>query len=178
MHGNALYDPVLHIPLILRDPTRRGSGQRIAAQVRLVDVLPTLLDLVGVPVPPDTDGRTLVPLLDGGETADRPVYAELLHPNSLTPLVRRVAIRDGDYKLIVNAPPLAPNEAATELYDLRSDPGEQHNLATAEPARADALTDLLRAQRKGIEEAGLAGFGTEHVRGDVRERLRALGYVQ
>jgi choline-sulfatase len=177
-HGTALYDSLLHVPLILRDPTRPFAGRRIAAQVRLIDVMPTLLDRLGVAVPPETTGRTLLPFLDGTDREDRLVYAELLDPASPTPRVSRVALRDGRYKLIVNVPPLGPNESATELYDVAADPSELDNLAVREPAQKAALATALREEREAIERQGFARFEHDALQEDAQARLRALGYVE
>ena len=164
--------------MIVRYPEKVQVGKVIRQNVSLVDVMPTLLDLAGVTVPPDSDGRSLAPLLRGEESADRPAYAELLHPKSRTPLVRRVSMRDGRYKLIVNAPPLTPAEPATELYDVVEDPDERRNLAGEEPQQKESLARLLREQREVNEQAGFARFEAEHLQPEVRERLRALGYVE
>lgn len=178
MHGHALYDSLLHVPLIVRDPTRAGGGRRVSAQVRLVDVMPTILDRLGVAVPGAGDGRSLLPLLDDAGAEDRPVYAEMLHPNSVTPLIRRVALRDGRWKLIVNAPPLAPGEPPAELYDVVADALETNNLAARQPDTKQALAERLRIQREAIQQRGLAGVDHGTIGNDVREQLRALGYLE
>jgi arylsulfatase A-like enzyme len=177
MHGHALYDSLLHVPLILRDPTLPQRGRRVGAQVRLVDVMPTILDRLGVPAPADGDGRSLVPLVDGSERGDRVAYAEMLHPNSTEPLVRRAAIRDGRFKLIVNAPPLAPGEAPSEIYDVAADPRELDNLASRDAPERDALFERMRSQRESIENRGLAAVDHRAIDETTREQLRALGYA-
>jgi choline-sulfatase len=178
MHGDYLYDTLLHIPLIMRGPGVRLHGGRVATQVRLIDVMPTILDLAGVPLPAYADGRSLVPLLDGTEGPPRPDYAEVTPPES-PGVPRRVALRDGEHKLIVNLPPLAPGEVPAELYDLASDPHETHNLAATDPALEDALAAQLRQHREALGHRGHAAMATDtDVPSDLHDQLRALGYVR
>ena len=177
MHGAMLYDTLLRIPLIIRDPRVHPPLRRIANQVRLVDVMPTILDLAGVPLPAPVDGRSLAPLMTGAEHDERLAYAEVADPDSA--LLRRIAVREGGWKLIVNLPPLAAGEPASELYRVSDDPFELHDLAAAEPARKQAYLQLLRAQREAIDRSGRPRLGLdEEVPADLREQLRALGYVQ
>lgn len=175
VHGARLYDTLLHVPLVLRDPERIAAGRRIPTQVRLIDVLPTALDLAGIPAPEGLDGRSLVPLLDGREQEDRPAFAEVYRPGSDT--VGRLAMRDGGFKLIVNTPPLDPGEPAAELYAVASDPAERDNRAEREPARKDALQSALRAQRERVTRGGVTAAAPAPS-AEVGEQLRALGYVE
>jgi arylsulfatase A-like enzyme len=177
MHGDTLYDSALHIPLVVGDPQHPVARRRVASQVRLVDVLPTILELARVAPPPDLDGRSLVPLLRGADGADRDAYAELAHPQSN--LVRRVALREGGWKLILNIAPLAPGERSAELYRLADDPLERRELSAAEPARKEEMLERLETAREAIERAGRARFdGDAAAPGLLREQLRALGYAQ
>ena len=177
MHGAMLYDTLLRIPLIIRDPLARAPVRRVANQVRLVDVMPTILDRAGLPLPAPIDGRSLVPLMAGSERGERLAYAEVSDPDSALP--RRIAVREGGWKLVVNLPPLPEGEPASEFYRVSGDPLELHDLAAAEPTRKDAYLQLLRAQREAIDRAGRPRLGLdEDVPSDLREQLRALGYVQ
>ena len=177
MHGDALYDTLLRVPLVVRDPLHERAVQRVSAQVRLVDVMPTILDLAGLPPPADVDGRSLVPLLRGAPDGDRPAYAEIPHPQSQ--LARRLAWRAQGWKLIVNVAPLAPGEAPSELYHLADDPLETNDLSAREPARKEALLERLRAQREAIDRAGRPVLGADSdAPPALRAQLRALGYAQ
>jgi arylsulfatase A-like enzyme len=84
-HGDSssdvtLDDAALRIPLLVKQPDQEGAGRRIAAPVQQIDVVPTLLDLVRAPVPGELRGRSLRPVLDGGDTSvpEQPVYSESL----------------------------------------------------------------------------------------------------
>jgi choline-sulfatase len=171
LHGFFVYQTTLAVPLIVRGPGIVGGG-RIDANVGLVDVLPTALDLLGVAVPRgfQASGNSLAAALRGGAapTPDSPQYAE-----SLVPLLHfgwsdlRV-LRRGSWKYV-----LAPKP---ELFDLASDPHEQRNLAAEQPARAAALRGTLATlldQERRMAKAATA----PPLSADLRERLGALGYV-
>jgi arylsulfatase A-like enzyme/Tfp pilus assembly protein PilF len=171
LHGFFVYETTLAVPLILRGPGIVRGG-RIDANVGLVDLLPTTLDLLGVAFPHGVQlsGNNLAPALRGGAplTAASPQYAE-----SLVPLLHfgwsdlRV-LRRGSWKYI-----LAPRP---ELYDLASDLHELKNLADAQPAQAAALrTTLARVldQERRIKTTATA----QALPAGLAERLGALGYV-
>ena len=170
VHGFFVYETTLHVPLLVRGP-RIVPGTRVTTVTRLVDVMPTVLDLLDLgELMPAVAGRVLTPALQGGSLADEPSFAE-----SLTPLVHYGwsdlrALRDGRWKYI-----LAPRP---ELYDLEQDPGEQRNLADQEPARARALRAGLE-QHLREEQVQLRGQKPESasVPADLLEKLGALGYV-
>lgn len=171
LHGFFVYQSTLSVPFFVRGPGV-VPGTRLSGPVRLVDVFPTVLDLMGVPLPPDAHpaGRSLAAELRGGPAATAPaVYAE-----SLVPLLHfgwsdlRV-LRDGRFKYIQAPRP--------ELYDLASDPGERTNLASAQPARVQAmggaLAGILDAERTALARMP----GTPAVPTELLEKLGALGYV-
>ena len=170
LHGFFVYQTTLAVPLIFRGPGIPAGG-RIAANVGLVDLFPTALDLLGVAVPGNVkpSGTSLAPALRGGKApADRPQYAE-----SLVPLLHfgwsdLRALRQGSWKYV-----LAPRP---ELYDLVADPKEAHNLATAEQTRAAGLRaslEKLLEQESRVAKAAPA----PPLPPDLLARLGALGYV-
>jgi choline-sulfatase len=171
LHGFFVYQATLAVPIILRGPGIVGGG-KIATNVGLVDLLPTALDLLGVPRPHgfQPSGNSLAAALRGGTgpTTDSPQYAE-----SLVPLLHfgwsdlRV-LRRGPWKYV-----LAPRP---ELYDLASDPHEQRNLAEAQPARAAALRGTLAKLLDQERRVGTTATPRTLPAGLV-ERLGALGYV-
>lgn len=177
-HGHRLFDEVLHVPLILHDPRFRWPVRRVGAQVRLVDVMPTLLELARVPAPPDLDGRSLVPLLLGRERGDREAlldYVKLPDWEKLRP--HETGLSEGRMKLI-SGPPSGGRGRAFELYDLEEDPGERRNLAEARYAERERLLQRLRALRGGVQREGESPVAVDPgVPDELRERLRALGYA-
>jgi choline-sulfatase len=170
VHGFFLYETTLHVPLIVRGP-RVTPGTRIAGVTRSIDVMPTVLDLLGLAeATPAVSGRSLARALTGSVLTDEPTFAE-----SLTPLIHYGwsdlrALRDGRWKYI-----LAPRP---ELYDLDRDPGELKNLADEEPARARAYRSGIEQQLR-LEQAARRGAepATATLPPDMLEKLGALGYV-
>ena len=163
-HGIFLYQSVLRVPFILRAPGIPAG--RNADVVRLVDIMPTVLDLLGIPAPA-ADGATLAGALHGhARTAEREVYAESLSPRHLgwSPLF---ALRSGRYKLI-DAP-------RPELYDLEADPFEGRNIYEQRRGVARAMTDRLSRMR-AVEGTEAAVRGAA-VSPELRRRLGALGYA-
>jgi arylsulfatase A-like enzyme len=178
-HGHSLYDNLIRVPLIVFDPTARHSdaGRRVTAQVRTLDVMPTVLDRLGVASPP-VDGRSLEPLLRGEADAERPAFARLFPRgrNGIGP--SRTALRAGGFKVIVNLPFADPPVAAVELYDLSADPAEHTNLAGEDATEREALLARLSELAGPLAEAGLPDL--REVKGSeaLQARLRALGYAQ
>jgi choline-sulfatase len=172
-HGYFIYESALAIPLLFRGPGV-VPGLQLKATVRTVDLVPTLLDLLGVR-PQATDalsGRSLAPTLRGGPEPK----AEATYAESLTPLLHYGwsdlrSLRDGRFKYI-----LAPRP---ELFDLRDDPGETRNLVESSPTQAAALraglTKRLTSEKaaSGSTPASTAAA----VPPEMLEQLGALGYI-
>lgn len=168
-HGHSLYDELMLVPLIVHDPRRGAPVGRIAYQVRIVDVMPTILDLLGVPAPEGLDGRSLVRLMRGEETGDRPAFARLQKAGV------REMVRDRSHKLIRNVFPIVP---AIEFYNLADDPGEQRNLAKQRTEELAELSAALRELRTSVAEDGPPNYEPHRtVPAELRERLEALGYA-
>jgi arylsulfatase A-like enzyme len=169
-HGHSLYDELMLVPLIVHDPRPGAPVGRVPYQVRSVDVMPTVLDLLEVPAPEGLDGRSLAGLMRGEETGNRAAFARLQNAGV------REMVRDGSYKLIRNVFPIVP---PIELYDLAEDPAESISLGKE---RAETLAELgatLRDLRSPIAEEGPPSYDPhQKVPAELRERLEALGYAQ
>ncbi len=167
-HGSLLYQSTLHVPLIFRVPGGE-SGKRIDSVAGVVDVMPTISAIVGLPPPPGLDGRDLSPLFSEGEEGEgeRYVYAESLMPTKFDfgPVVSLIGSR---WKFIYTAVP--------RLFDLDEDPGETRNAAKEHPETARALEErLLRKVAETREEA--RGDSRIVLDEESRRRLTSLGYV-
>lgn len=178
----SLYDPGIATAFILRLPSRPGWHGGIVKEelVSNIDLLPTLLDVAGVPIPSNVQGRSLMTLLDGDAYSARDtIFAEISHHDYYDP---RRCIRTETHKLIANfasAPAymdpsqswrprsdtVVPEDHATayhpclELYDLRTDPWEQNNIAEA-PEHSETramLLDRLRYHLIETEDSILDG---------------------
>ncbi|MFE6359330.1 sulfatase-like hydrolase/transferase [Streptomyces sp. NPDC057806] len=153
-----LYEGGVRVPLIAWSPRHIPAGTT-DRPTPLTDLLPTLADLAGAPAPTDLDGLSLAPLLRGSGHPARHDHLYFYRNHSgVTPRSDAVdrgrgrrlaeALRRGDLKAVRFAPGQdrgAPDEEwDVELYDLSRDPGEQDDLASVRPARADALVRLMR----------------------------------
>ena len=154
----SLYDDVARVPLIIKIPGR--SGARISGLVQLIDIMPTVLDLVGVPKPASLQGRSLLPLIVSSTPVNEYAYAGALynvgqkglaHPFFSDPSLCEF-IRNTKWKLIhevifyVDAPrePTREKKSETyELYDLKSDPEEKANIIDSYPGIAKDLKEKL-----------------------------------
>ncbi len=160
-HGHSLYEELLHVPLIVRAP---GLAPAVVQdRVRLVDVAPTLCELLDIPPGAGFVGRSLLPLVRGEERGSRGVLA---HGNFWrAPLT---SFTEDDWKLIVE------EGGAARLFHLAVDPGERRDLAAAEPARVAALRSRLaevRAAMATLRQGGGAALSDAQ-----RRALSGLGY--
>ncbi len=160
-HGTFLYDATIHVPMLVKLPGQTRS-RVIDAPVETADLAPTLAQIAGAALAP-TDGRSLLPLLDGAAgDPERATYAESYYLNILLGWSPLRAIRTSQWKYIE-----APHP---ELYDLRSDPGELHSVAAAHRALADGLGAALGREQRIVSP-------TDAAHGDAADRLRSLGYA-
>jgi len=170
VHGFFLYDTTIHVALIVRPPAGDGAGRVVDRPVSHVDLLPTILDLVGLPAPEIVHGRSLVPLIAGRDVSwDRPVYSESLYPLLHYGWAPLRAIRTDRFKLIDVPRP--------ELYDLARDPAEERNLDGEEPNRAAELTAALGNLRRSISSGGPSGGTGPEMDERTLAQLQALGYM-
>jgi choline-sulfatase len=133
-HGIFLYDSTLHVPLILKLPGRADAGKQVRAQVRTTDILPTVLDTLGIAAPSKRDGESLKPYYTQDGTADRTAFGETDYPLRFGWAPLR-SVRDGGFKLIEAPRP--------ELYDLRADAGELQNKYDPQSTEVQRLSKML-----------------------------------
>jgi arylsulfatase A-like enzyme len=151
-HGRWLYDELVRTVVVFRAPGRMEPGTVVRGSCGLVDVLPTLLDLVGLPLPADLDGRSLLPLAQGREKG-HPVLSDehriVRHQGSRV-RVRLTGARTAGAKWIGT---YAPHDGSfrEEVYDLREDPLEKAPLAVGDVDRLGP--DVAEAVRRGREYA-------------------------
>jgi len=162
-HCHTLYDTEIRTPLLMAIPrsVERRPARRIGAPVANLDVVPTLLDYLGIPLDPALEGRSLRPLIDGevSEEPERRVFAAWAGLRAMT---------EGRLKLIYHL-----GKGRFELYDLALDPGERVDLATSRPREVRRLGRSLARWMVSTdtEEDELTRDQ------DAVERLRALGYL-
>jgi len=173
LHGRYLYDESIKVPLVLVDGRGRWAGTRVPHQVRSVDLAPTVLDLCGIPYPPEGfDGLSLGPLITGAECGDRPAFSsttDSVSGETLTVLTR-MAYRTPPLKMIWSVA-----EGRRELYDIVEDPGETcdryEELAGTAAARGMCVAISAELDKCRPFE------GTEEELAKLKDQLRGLGYL-
>ena len=165
---NALFQEILHVPLIFRFPAGLGlpSGRRVQDVVRLVDVVPTLLEVMGLSAPEHLQGASLLPLIEGEETLARSVFSQWLAGG------RIVSLRVGDWKYI-------RVKRDEQLFDLSRDPKESVDRLSERQevlAGMQAQVDEIIGQSYAFAEAQTPARSPELDR-ETREQLEALGYL-
>jgi choline-sulfatase len=161
-HGIFLYQSTLRVPLVICAPGM--TARRVTAATSLVDVFPTVLQLLGMPSHVPQDGTSLVPALTGGSLPKRAIYAESLYAAHFGLGTLRM-IRDGEFKFID-----APN---SELYDLERDPGEQQNVAEKHLGTVSALSRKLQGMTTDVAAQSVGA----RLPPERQQALQALGYV-
>lgn len=164
-HGLFLYQETIRVPLVVK-PSRWARGaRRVAAPVQHVDLAPTVLDLIGWPVPAALTGRSLRPLIDGsGQVRDTGIYAEALYSRYHFGWSELYSLTDTRYRLI-----RAPRD---ELFDLERDPKETTSVAAERPQVRQAMRSALEGLIKNASIEPPSAVSDED-----KQRLAALGYV-
>jgi arylsulfatase A-like enzyme len=182
-HGRFLHERVyqeeLHVPLVIIPPDdgwmgrlNRLRGKRPTGVVSLVDVLPTVLDVLGIEPPSHLQGRSVLPVARDDETADRTVL-------SAWPGDHYYALRRGPWKLIWHGASQTGPESQ-ELFDLSKDPRETHDLSSQAPAVCDAfrreLSSTTLASRAFLDRHGKKDPAFD-VNESLKKQLESLGYM-
>lgn len=163
-HGLFAYDATLRVPLVVWAQSKIASAV-FRDPMRLVDVTPTVLDLVGAPPLASADGRSVRPFVAGERQFEDPgSYFEALNANLTRNWAPLTGIVHGGHKLIDLPLP--------EIYDLAADPGEQRNVYASQRDRARDLEARLDRLAAGAATAAPAAVDAE-----TQNRLRSLGYV-
>lgn len=168
-HMTTLHREQVHVPLLLHWPRVLRPG-RVETPVSLLDLYPTLVELLGLPDPGALRGESLVPLLERKtKAAPRPFVAELnLDGRRLT------SIRWGDWRLIWDS----GAAGVGKLYELSRDPTESTDLSRQRPDVALALSDSLARWRAGLPPLPVDLKDSPAMDAELIERLRSLGYIR
>ncbi|MEE8523905.1 MAG: sulfatase-like hydrolase/transferase [Thermoanaerobaculia bacterium] len=166
-HALLLYSSTVRVPLIVRDP-RQPSPRRVTVPVTTVDILPTILDRLGLEIPAAVQGR-LLPADDGGAPRrQRAIFTETLYGALLhgwSPLERLTL---GDWMLVHGPEP--------RLFQVADDPGELNDLADREPQRLEQMIGWLSRRKRQLSEGGVEA-GKDSISPEKQARLAALGYL-
>jgi arylsulfatase A-like enzyme/tetratricopeptide (TPR) repeat protein len=167
-HGLLLYQTTTRVPLIIVHPSMRSGGVRRPEVVSLVDILPTVAEAVGFPLPKSAQGQSLWPLIGGGGVFDeKPAVAETHYPKLHFGWSPLTALQDRRFQLIDSSDP--------ELYDLERDPQQEHDLFDAEPEVAERMARELEELMIGLGQGALDASSTPDA--ETIAKLAALGYV-
>jgi arylsulfatase A-like enzyme len=180
-HARNLYSEVVTVPWIIALPFRLDPGIVVDQRVTNMDVWPTLLDLLGLEGLANPDGRSLVPLIlvAGGMQTDglppqQPVVSYLDRDwgrqNRTNPLI---SVTDGDTRVMLW--PRSPDR--NQLFDLKSDPGEQHDRFDPDDPETQRMLELVRQHTEGATSPWDAERETIELDALRLNQLRALGYV-
>ena len=169
---NQLFREDLHVPLIIRLPDGRGAGSRVAGAAGLIDVMPTLLDLLGITGPREMMGRSLAMAIERLETDGRPVAAERVRwANDY-----QASLRSSDWNVVFHA-----QRGELASYDMHGDPAELDDLGEDAPFFAEAKDELHRrlvdtfALRAALDAKAVGGRGQADA--ETLEQLEGLGYT-
>jgi arylsulfatase A-like enzyme len=186
-HGTSLYDELIHVPLIVFDGAQPQKGRVVNQVTQNLDLFPTILQYLGIEVPPEALGASILPLLDGSQpgTTAAAAFSELPEIENYTDEFRRhrAGLKDSYHRAIITdrsklieQTDLKSQAVRLEFYDLASDPGEHHpsTLADSEPAtalrqRLDRFFDQLPGKMDMNE--------TVRQDPEMIKRLKALGYI-
>jgi uncharacterized sulfatase len=174
-HEPALYDELVHIPLLMRPPGGLSEKRVIDAQAQHIDIAPTILDYADIPAPASYQGislRELIDKNDSGVTGNRVAVSEVAStaavPGSIEPDALQVAVRTPTQKVI-------HKDGNVKRYNLESDPGELNPKTGLGDGSRDQLEVRLQDR---LEEIDFANSAVTERDSAVKERLRTLGYYE
>ena len=166
-HGVFIYDVTMKVPLLFHAPRNLPRGRVVESRVRLIDIMPTVLDALKMPVDKAVQGTSLLPYMEGRKKDDLPCYLESYYPLETYGWSELVGLIDGDRKFI-----RAPR---SELYDIKTDPGETRDLVQKQAGTASTmmrkLKDVIAANSSSL------ALSRRKLSREEEERLRSLGYV-
>lgn len=174
-HGTSTYEELIRVPLIAWWPGRTPPGTTVSAPVTHLDLLPTLLEVAGVPVPPDSQGRSIAGVL---RDPAAPLPSRLLFAQIVQDGFELEMIRDGRYKLVRHNH--GPRAGQLELYDLESDPLERENRASKLAATTAGLLKALNAFNVVVSQKAseIKPEQVQKLDRDTERALRSLGYIK
>lgn len=192
-HGFAAYGEISNVTMMLYRLGGLPSGVRVDTTTRSIDLMPTLLNLSGLPVPEGAQGRSLLPLIAGhmgGRTGEEALAAAVELGWEVRPAVTEEHKRDlkddkdnesfavvfEGWKLIHNTKTTTKPEF--ELFDHAKDPLDANDLAAANPEMIEKLKTELSYWRREVTDAALPEDSSEGMSSEELEKLRSLGYIQ
>lgn len=169
---NFLYDDMAHVPLILAGSSL-PHPKIISQQVGLVDIFPTIVDIIGIPDIPKVHGRSLLPMIEGDVEKEIPIYLE-----STAKMKKSqgdvIGIRTSNFKYFRNA---YNKNAHVHLYDLKNDPFEENNIAKLNPEIIETMEQTLtKFLKESINEEDKEELSEQEIK-KIENELKKLGYM-
>jgi len=169
-HGFFIYDSDIRVPLIIRFPENKFQGSVITNQVRSIDIMPTILNMLGGRSPESVQGESMLPLILGKQGGDVLLaYSETYWPRYHYGWSELKSLRKGQYKFIDAPKP--------ELYDILEDPGELNNLVNKKATLSHEMKKELKALIDRYSAEGIEEAGPKQIDNDSLVKLQALGYI-
>ncbi len=184
-HGQSVYQELTHTLLMMWNPRLLGSARRVREPVQLIDVMPTVLDLLSLKTPAVVEGQSLMPLVKGQQFKRRGIIMSsrfaAIHPDGLIPenATDSFGITNSQWKFIYRNKAAKAGIKKVELYNRIADRNEQHDVAAQHPDEVESMISVLGqwidAQNKVRQIIGHTG--TSQLDRQTLERLRSLGYL-
>ena len=170
-HGFFIYDAATRVPLIIKPPTSDLSGRVVEAQVQSVDMVPTILHMLGITIPEEVQGQSLLPLLlgKGGDNKELYAYSETFYPRYHFGWSELRSLRNSQFKYIEAPKP--------ELYDLIRDPKEHQNILSSNPQIAERFKRKLTEMSELYAAEAAEQRGPQKMDEETLQKLMALGYL-
>lgn len=166
-HGIFLYEMSMKVPLVFYAGKRLPAGKVIPQRVRLIDIMPTVLDMLNLEKEEQIQGESLIPHIEGRNQNDLDAYIETFYPKDNYGWSELTGLISGDWKYIRAPKP--------ELYNLKSDPQEEQNLFQGQ---RNIVAEMKRDLETLINNSSAATTGTNRtLTAEEQERLRSLGYI-
>jgi len=166
-HTGTLYQELIRIPLVIRLPGGKAAGKVIDTPVSLIDLFPTVFEILDIDVPGDVSGKSFAALFDEKKMPSRPLFAEV---NDISG--HAVAILEYPWKYIHNF-----NNRSGQLFNLLTDPNEKTNLIERENERAKKMQSRLHEWMQTTKERWPAAKPATLTPEDIR-RLEQMGYMR
>ncbi len=177
-HGFSLYEDQLKVPLILWGIEKFPSSLRISTQVQIIDIMPTILDIISIPPPEDIRGKSLIPLISGEEDFERPYALAEIFEDKIWYVFGKEFRRDLKCIRTQGWKYIKSSRGNNELYRIIEDEKEIINLIDSEKEVSEKMEDLIKEVASSFKLKFDDKAKPFHIDSNIKEQLRGLGYIQ
>ena len=173
-HGACLYDEIVKIPLIIYSSDKLFSSTKIQYQIRQIDIMPSILDLLDIRIESFIDGASVLPLITGEEKRDRPALIQIGTVRRGDTKLKLEGIRTGEHKFIYGS---CNKKLPFELYNLINDPEEKNNIAMKNKEIVERLKKKISdIKTKGMNPNRVINELSKNEMKEIKNKLAELGY--